>query len=228
MYCEKCGNQTNDNDNFCEKCGNKLNNQNVNKLVEKQNRIDLVNKEAKIHENIILENYYKYIDSDQKYYPETNFDKKIYINLDTRSFIIEYLKNYGVFGTVYESKEYYGDKHLGLTKGVATLSLGLVGFAVTNSNELKTDKVPVSVTVKVVPNGVVISTKNRDNLKIPFNDILNVDCSSIYEVNNINMANIKINLKDNNSIKVNDCKNPTFIYYLVNKLACGVEEEGWV
>ena len=113
--------------------------------------------------------------------------------------------------------------HDGLTKGVATLAFGITGWALTSGSQTKAQTVDVDATIKIVPNGIVISSKYEETMRIPFDQILNAEITGGWI-----FKNFEIRIVGSKTIYIRDCDYGETIVNSINKSATGVEEKGWV
>lgn len=130
------------------------------------------------------------------------------------------------------------DSHGGAGRGVATgagvlvggLAGGMIGYAL--SSGTKTKKKSIDTDIRVADKGIVISkaTDEGSDLKIPWEDIINME-------EGMRMINETIlNLKNGIEIKITAPSSPGFLfshYYIdefinyVNEHAKGQPEQGW-
>lgn len=111
----------------------------------------------------------------------------------------------------------------GLTKGAATFAFGITGWALTSGSETKAQTVDIKATIKVVPKGVVITSKYEETLRIPFGQIIDAEVTG-----GLLSKNFKINVVGSKTVYLKDCLWGKEIVKFINESATGAEEEGWV
>ena len=125
--------------------------------------------------------------------------------------------------------------HSGLTKGVATFALGIVGWAATSSVKHKEENRTLETVFQVVEKGIVFkkATKDQKDLRIPYDNIVKV-------VSGDSHNQLLIQLLENQDIdvKIINTKNDSIqgpkwvknhIVNVLSERACGAqyEEAGW-
>lgn len=100
----------------------------------------------------------------------------------------------------------------GLVFGVNKYSMALGALGSGSSIEHTTVGIPS--TIKVVPKGVIMIPENDDEIRIPFDKIINHDEGGI-------------NLVGGQRIVLKTCQYLNEVRYLINESACGVDDEGW-
>ena len=86
-------------------------------------------------------------------------------------------------------------QHSGLTKGAATLTLGLVGLAATSGVKQESKRKSINTTLQVVDAGVILKKASNDNkdVRIPFENIKSLDRVD-------NMGRFKLVLLENQTL----------------------------
>ena len=122
--------------------------------------------------------------------------------------------------------------HSGLTRGVATLAFGFVGLAATSSIKHKEEKRKIESNFQVVEKGIVFkrATEDGKDLRIPYENIVNVTKSDlIFEINIILLEN-QVIILELETMKLDQVKIlSNHIINILNEKACGkqYEEVGW-
>lgn len=115
-------------------------------------------------------------------------------------------------------KNVHGQKgHSGLTKGVATLGFGLIGWVATSGSKSELQKMLIPATIKVVPKGVIIEAQNEEPIRLPFDKIVKAVAG----------YNLSIQIVDGRKVLVENCSDYNEVSFLINESACGIDEEGW-
>lgn len=113
--------------------------------------------------------------------------------------------------------------HDGLTKGVATLAFGITGWALTSGSQTEAQMVEVDAIIKIVPNGVVITSKHEETMRIPFDQIISARITGGWL-----FKNFMISIVGSKTVYIKDCQYGETIVNSINESATGAEEEGWV
>ena len=104
------------------------------------------------------------------------------------------------------------------SKGVATLGLGLVGWAATSGSKAERQKMLIPAKIKVLPEGVVIEAELENPIRIPFNKIVKTSQT---------LNTIIIHLINGQNIYIERCRDYNEVNYLINEGACGEEKDLW-
>jgi len=124
---------------------------------------------------------------------------------------------YGVYCELAKSVEgpvSDGLSNVALNSLVFGTKYGFALGALSSGTDIERKTIGIPATIKVVPNGVVITPENDSEMRMPFNEI-------------INFNNDGIKIVGGRIIPILKCDYINEIRSLVNKSASGVEEEGW-
>ncbi|MDR0900331.1 MAG: hypothetical protein LBM26_01620 [Methanobrevibacter sp.] len=115
------------------------------------------------------------------------------------------------------------EKHSELVRGISTLGWGITGYALTSGKKTGAHETYIQSILKIVPNGIVISAENENDMRLPWNKIINSEY-------NVTIKGTRINIKLMEGEYLNLITSSKYykeITYLINESAAGVEEEGW-
>lgn len=126
-------------------------------------------------------------------------------NLKIKKFLEEYNFNWGIWFHVYfPEEEIILKHHSAFTRGIATLSLGLVGFAATSGVNLESRQKDAYCIVKVVDGGIILEVTKEyifdstviKEVRIPFEEVKCIKETSqnkgIFELILVNNKKIKL------------------------------------
>ena len=125
--------------------------------------------------------------------------------------------------------------HDGLTKGVATLTLGIVGWAATSGISQKEKNRVLDTVFQIVEKGIVFkkATKEGKDLRIPYDNIVKIksgDVQNHFIIILLENQEVHVRIINIKSDSVNGSRYlKNHIINIINERACGAqyEEAGW-